>query len=808
MELYINDLKVDLNDRIPFPLTFHISDIRDIANRKGSSSKTVTLPGNITNEKLMSTVFTLSTTDIVGQSFTGNFDPSIKATARYYENGILQFYGICQLSDCKKINGVWSFDIVLFSDQVDIFTLLKNYKVRELGWSEYNHAFTYANQQNSWSGSIIKNGIAYNNYSGTDWLGEGYYYGLIDYGYDRYLPNSFEVTQIPPQIFVKSIVDKMFDKIDVTYDSTFFGTQQFKKILMAYEGGVLPEIDATLSTAQSVETDQLNTTASGDILDVSQTLSFHSTFGAFTDIWKLPFTSSQAFWTDYSSDSGTNVDPSGQIQSSEPFSFVASAQGDYLINYAGDHDVTIDYDVTGGTSPSYSDTETAKLIVKKNGVPIQFVTLWTNTVLNNTSLGDSHTYTASFDVDIPLNLAVSDLIEFEVKFILANVRVTDATATAISVDFNVQATNCALDFTYEQQTITAGSTINIKQFLPDMDCATFFKGLITMFNLYVKPDVTDAKKLQIEPLNSFYNGSNDALNWTHLVDYSKEFKVTPTVNFATKEYNFLFADDKDYWNDRYFKDVVEQYGGKQTLSSSQFSKGKTDFKLPFSNKLLGEIPETDLIVPRNFQVKTDEDGTSEIVERRGKPFIVQIKKGNVGTLQSGTWIHIDETDTSNNETEYGYVGHLDDIDSPSFDLMFDVPSYVFYDIPAGIDYTTNNLYQFHEKFIRELTDRHGKMLTCYINLDASIINTLDFGNLINIDGVVYRLQKISEYNSSNRQSTKCELIRLIEGESIQTYTIDTIPFDPYEIPGKRTTRITEDSLIRDLEDGLDFRLIE
>lgn len=50
-------------------------------------------------------------------------------------------------------------------------------------------------------------------------------------------------------------------------------------------------------------------------------------------------------------------------------------------------------------------------------------------------------------------------------------------------------------------------------------------------------------------------------------------------------------------------------------------------------------------------------------------------------------------------------------------------------------------------------------------IDSDIINKLDFRNLINIDGVVYRLQKINDYDSGKGQSTMVELIRILEGEN-------------------------------------------
>ena len=228
MQLYINDILVELSKSIPFPLTFQISDIRDLSARKGSSSKTITLPGTRINSNVMSTVYALTTSDSVSNAVIANFDPSIKAKARYYQDGILQFEGIIQLKECIKKNGAWTFNMVLFAEQIDIMSLLKNYKLNELGWSEYNHNLTILNQSNSWDGVIQKNGIDYDAFSGTDWLGEGYYYGLVDYGFERLTPNWFNTDDIPLQIFVKSIVDKMFLKIGVTYDSTFFDSQLFK----------------------------------------------------------------------------------------------------------------------------------------------------------------------------------------------------------------------------------------------------------------------------------------------------------------------------------------------------------------------------------------------------------------------------------------------------------------------------------------------------------------------------------------------------------------------------------------------------
>jgi hypothetical protein len=358
-----------------------------------------------------------------------------------------------------------------------------------------------------------------------------------------------------------------------------------------------------------------------------------------------------------------------------------------------------------------------------------------------------------------------------------------------------------LNITRDTQTLSAGGTVNLAAFLPDMTCDVFLKGIITAFNLFIKPSVADPSIVEIEPLNDFYNAAGDAIDWTYLIDKSKDITVTPTINFAAKNYKFNFEQDDDYFNTTYTDDVQKQYGQFLIESQSQFATNDASFKIPFSQKLLARIPEdspssfTDLIVPRSFQIKTNEDGTSTMEKKKGKPFIVQL-----GDLRAGVWEHRSETGVDDNLTDYPYVGHLDSIDSPSFDFNFGVPDFVFWSTSV---YTTNNLYIYHEKFIKELVSRFGKQLTCSAMLAPEDINALDFKNLINIDGIVYRLQKVSDYDSGKNTSTQIELIRIIEGEGIQTTTV-VPPFDPFTDPLVRFTqvadiRITQDGTIRQIQ---------
>lgn len=782
-ELFINGRLVDIDQDAPFPLTFNISDIKDLNARKGNKSKTITLPGTKNNTALMLSVFTLSATESISTTDSDfvDFDPSIKAEAQYYQNGLLEFNGVAQLMSCKLMNGIWSFEITLVSDTIDYISRLAKIKVNELGFSEYNHSLTLADQQDTWNGIIQLNGSPSTNQDSQGWTGRGYYYGLIDYGFTRPVPSTFSVENIPPQVFCYEILEKAFAYCGITWSSQFLESQLFKKLLLAYPGGDLPTISTTQANDDSSFTQEQNNT--GGFI-------FNSIFSSTKD----PDEPS-GFLNTFNKSIADNYDCTiiqdniNQIQSTASLKWIAASEGLFNVNYYGDHDVDITISGNGSGIYVINGSYRVQLFIYKNNILISQDTIYSGTITSATT-----SLTFSFDYSRQLNGLINDEITFKLGFLLDNTTIKRSNITNATTTIQVASNTANLDILKQPQELSAGGTVYLDAFLPDMTCDQFFKGLITAFNLYVKPSNADATILEIEPLADFYNSSGDAIDWSEKLDRSQEIKIEPTINFSAKNYKFNFEQEDDYWNNRYYEDIKKQYGSFLVQSQSQFAINDTEFKLPFSQKLLATIPGdspasfTDLIVPRSFQIKFNEDGTSAIEKKKGKPFIVQL-----GGLRTGAWTHRDESNVDNAEVSYPYVGHLDSLDSPTFDFNFGVPDYVFW---STDNYTTNNLYIYHEKFIKELISRFGKQVSCSVMLRPSDINSLDFRNLINIDGVVYRLLKVSDYQSGKNISTTVELIRIIQGEGIQT-TIVQPPYDPYSEYGF----ITEDSQDIITEDG-------
>jgi hypothetical protein len=738
-ELYINNRLIDIDQTLPFPLTFNIADIRDVSARKGNKSKTITIPGTNANSAIFRSIFLLTYSDQTTptNSVILDFDPSIKATARYYNNGILEFNGIAQLQECKLINGTWSFDLTLVSDTIDYISRMNKVKINELDFTEYNHALTKANQFETWSGFNQVNGVSTSIQTGLDWTGEGYYYGLIDYGYPRTTTDKFDCDQIPPQVFVYGILKKLFDYAGITWNSTFLESQRFKKLLMAYFGGNFPTITPAQQANDSVLANEINN-ASGFIVNGSnQATGYGSGLVSFVD----------ANISDVVDVSVTS-DPLSQTTSSSPFVINAGTTGMYTVEYSGNHQLEIKFDQTT------INTFRVRLnfFIFKNGTIIATESIYQDNVLS--VIGD-YLNNFTFNYSRQVNCTINDQIKFGVTLVVE---------AGLSVGFDnltrtieLTSTGAQVNFMKTIQELVPGGTVAVGSFLPDMTGDVFLKGIITMFNLMVKPSTQDSSVLEIEPLSEFYNSSQDALDWTQLVDYSKELTVQPTINYASKEYNFDFKQDGDYWNTQYQNEYLDNYGEFQILSQSQYATQVTKMALPFSQKPLVEIHPS-LIVPASYQVNFDSAGAGQVVPKKGSAFIVY-----VGAMRTADWKYHDEFNHQNNLTEYPYVGHLDDIDTPTSDLNFGVPQSVYY--PATV-YTNNNLLQYHNTFIQELISRYGKLLTCFAKIDTSIINTLDFRNLININGVVYRLQKISDYDSTKDRTTQIELLRLIQGEGI------------------------------------------
>ena len=69
---------------------------------------------------------------------------------------------------------------------------------------------------------------------------------------------------------------------------------------------------------------------------------------------------------------------------------------------------------------------------------------------------------------------------------------------------------------------------------------------------------------------------------------------------------------------------------------------------------------------------------------------------------------------------------------------------------------------YWSSYVAEITDKDSKLMSCYVYLKNQDIFSLDFSKLIYIDGSLWRLNKVIDYNPTVPDSTKCEFLKVIE----------------------------------------------
>ncbi len=279
----------------------------------------------------------------------------------------------------------------------------------------------------------------------------------------------------------------------------------------------------------------------------------------------------------------------------------------------------------------------------------------------------------------------------------------------------------------------------------------FLSSIIKMFNLYLYEDSFSTKKILIKPYVDFYNvtGSTD---WTYKVDRSRPLRMKPMSELNSRYYNFTYKDDVDYYNDLYKKTYNETYGSYVYDSAYEFASDKTEIPIIFSGTPLVGYVGCDKIVSTLFKL-------NNLVEERTQTNIRILQSKKI-TGVSSWYIKDGLTALTGALTDYGYAGHLDDPDAPANDLNFGVLHELYFTLAAGA-INVNQFNVYWSPYMAEITDKDSKLLTCYMKLSVLDIFNIDFSTHIYIDGSLWRLNKIEDWNAAEPDVCRCEFLKVI-----------------------------------------------
>ena len=697
--IFIEDNELDINAGFSQMINYSIDDLNNLDSKTTSFTKTIVLPGTSKNNRLLGNIFEFANSNytVNGANVNYNFNASKSAKARIEVNGLQVLKGTLRLLEIIIDGEFVEYEVALFGELGGFFSKLGASKLTDLDFSAYNHQYNVTNIELSW------------NNAGN---GSGYYYPLIDYGNTsptndaNFFKKSFYYTAFRPAFFVREYINKIIMSAGYTWESNFFNTNFFKRL-------IVPNNQSRLAYKK---TRIFNGVPSGTIGG-----------GGIPIINQLEanFTSADnKTWT---------------------YTGATTFSGSVNLKLAGTWRIS---------NQSILGNRVVRFNLYKNGVFLcNDNTLFGTPPSQIGGLGNATTY-------VPFSFSVK-YAPFNSFFTLATNDTFSVTMDSVSgtdaISVNITGISMTLDGSPTLTPANYNDNLIVSDSLPKgILQKDFFASILKMFNLMVTEDKFTEKKLVIEPYVDFYNLSRSSYNdWSNKVDRSQVIKIKPMSEINARFYDIKFKQDADNFNEQYRKKFVVGYGDYRFDNQLEFAKDTSTTEVIFSASPLVGYTGNDKIFPAIYKLNNT---TEEMIEHNIR--IMQAKKITGRT----SWKIYSSAKVFNvpvsygTYTAYGYAGHLDDPFNPASDLNFGIPEQIQFNLTTGT--LSNNLFNtYYSPYFAEITDKDSRLVTCKMKLTERDINTLDFTRFIWVDGVLYRLYKIVDY--SEGELCEVQLLRVI-----------------------------------------------
>jgi hypothetical protein len=614
IEIIAEGLQLEVGGDLQILITRQIADIREPEKRTSDWSKSFTLPGTKVNNKFFNAFFEVGKSTIGGNiQQISDFKVNKKAQCTIIANGMEQLRGFLRLTEVtvKGTNDI-EYVCTVHGETADLFTNIKDLKLSDLDFSEYNHVLNRTNVINSWDTQIIVNGTGV-----TFEKGRGYVYSQMfpkreTKGYNS---NEWSVADHTPCLYAKTVVDKIFENQGYRYTGdSFFNSTRFKNLIIPYTNYGFnvsdAEVEDRMYKAQVTGATTLSSPGFGQIGNI---------FPAAND------------------STGGNFDNGGNYNTTT-FKYTAPVSAKYefglYIDGSFNYTRTNNEPVIGGFA------------IIKNGALETFINV-TTTIQSNQAVFDQ-TATAI------VTLIQGD--EVEIKFV-----------GCIVSNYLFQPTINLTNNCYSYVLSTASG------FFYDnpVDFASFFVGdftqtevltnFIKMFNLYIEP-TQDSKVLRIVSRDDFYSGSVD---YSQKLDYSQPYEIVPYGDLQGNPYKFTYKEGKDEENSIYKTQTEQIYGERTYRIDNDFVKQEKKIEVSFVPTMMTE----DFGTRRFYSMCTTPDG--QIGELRVLYFYGAVTVPfyylyNTGGKTPGDIInkypmtlHIDDTADMNFDLNFGMPIYVD-----------------------------------------------------------------------------------------------------------------------------------------------------
>jgi hypothetical protein len=790
-ELFVENYQVDITSDIDAMMTYAIDDIKDFSARNTSFSKTIVIPGTANNNNIFGNVFDPNQSRYSDPNATNinyNFDISRSASCILFQGNMQVFKGIIRILQIVIDKDQISYECSLFGELGGLILALGTKKIEELDFSLYDIVYDINSITNSWdpanqsyafdsgpfgvdfvlstlrfygqdltaylvvgqsvyinagffpapfylnTGSKTIVSFSYNSgvteivftapfttsgngsaiVSVTGQPGLGIHFPLIDYGTYSADKVNWDYLTFRPALFVYEYIKKIFEGLSYKYNAPFFEQAFFKTLIIPHNQKVLTGTKTNIFTGNRTD------------------ISFSNPNGTTVRGFPIEFVSTSL---------------------TTPDNIVFTYTGTSSVFNVNFHEAYFIQTIGNGAA---NNRFRIKMFKRVSGVD---TLIYETPQVQYPSVGiGGASNTFFFDFSIDFSLSTSESFWFALEIIQSSGSsqttnfYTPYSTTYIKID----------SLTPIVQPLTYGNFITINDTIPkNIMQKDFLSSIMKMFNLYLYEDNTLQKMIKITPYVDFYDTNvNNALDWTYKMDVGKPLVLKPMSELNARYYLFKYKDDSDYYNEQYKKRFNLGYGTNKFDTGFEFAKEETSVDLIFSSTPLVGYETGGKVYPTIFKRTGDVVGAGEEtmdhnIRIMQKKLITGVASYDITQTSSGT------TSTLTTKTEYPYAGHFNDPYTPTIDINYAIPSLLYYQ-PTNIASIDVNLFTLYWiQYMYEIIDQDSRLLVANFRLNEQDINQLDFSKLIYIQGVLYRLNKIIDYNATQRDTCKVELLKVI-----------------------------------------------
>ena len=704
-QIFVEGFELDLTNDIACEISYVIDDVKDFGSKNTSYSKTIVIQGTQKNNKIFNHIselgrfIAIENVNTQAPNVNENYTAAVGSNCIILVDNIQIFKGKLRVMEVVKYANHVEYECAVFGElggfyyelskavtDGDSNTSVGSSLLEHINFTDLDHFWNWTNINNSWNNRLSTPGV-------------GYFYPLINYGkVDGTALHDFHDQALRPAIYVKEYIDRIFALSKYTYDSSFFNSDFFKRL-------VIPNNSDTLKAFVNI---LLNNTATSGVVNNPSV----GTSVAFA------FTSNLRNFTTY----GTNE-----------------------FQYTGASTVAgANFNINLQFTLQLQDAN-AEFWLYKNGAQYIY-------------LGGRSSYAGYITTEnITWNFNLNDTISTNDVY---SIRVIKTTGTYLYVTVNNFSWTIQTPVKQLATAIFNTDKLNMSVVVPqNIKITDFFTSLLKMFNLYVIEDRFIAKKLIITPYIDFY--LNEDLDWSEKLDRSQEIRLKPMGELNARVFNFKFKQDDAYWNKLYKDKFNEGYMDFTYDTEYEYAKDKDDLEVIFSSTVNYAPNGEEKIIPYLASYDPI-NGTPDIKSTNIRILQTNVLNvssswkltdATGGTIQnsitrypySGMWEH---PTVPANGTYFQSLGWAS-------------PKEIYYNITGTtVNYGLFNAYW--SQYFAEITDPNSAILTAQFHLTSMDIRTLDFAKNILIDGTMWRVNKIDGYDPLSEKPTKVELLKVID----------------------------------------------